>query len=101
MLFLIPAVDEAVRLDGRATVTTDPELLSTMVMQGKTPKLAIVIDIDEVCVHCARAFLRSDLWEPARWPDPDAVPSLAAIMAEQKNRPAPDESCGNWTIRAV
>jgi uncharacterized protein len=103
ILFLIPAVDEAVRLNGRATITTDPELLSTMTMQGKTPKIAIVIDIDEVYVHCARAFLRSGLWEPKKWPDPDSVPSLAAILAEQKNLPAPDESCGkrNEEYRSV
>lgn len=94
LLFLIPAVDETVRVNGRATITTDPTLLATMPMKGKTPKLAIVVDIDEVYMHCARAFLRSGLWQPESWPDPDTIPSLAAIMAEQKKRPAPDESCG-------
>jgi len=94
LLFLIPAVDETVRLNGRATITTDPTLLATMPMKGKTPKLAIVVDIDEVYMHCARAFLRSGLWQPESWPDPDTIPSLAAIMAEQKKWPAPDESCG-------
>ena len=94
LLLMIPAVDEAVRLNGRATITTDPELLATMTTQGKTPKLAVVIDIDEVFVHCARAFLRSSIWEPAKWPNPDTIPSIAAMMAEQKNWPAPDETSG-------
>ncbi len=94
LLFLIPAVDETVRVNGRATITRDPALLAAMPMQGKTPKLAIVVDIDEVFMHCARAFLRSGLWQPESWPDPDTIPSLAAIMAEQKKLPAPDESCG-------
>jgi PPOX class probable FMN-dependent enzyme len=95
MLMLIPAVDETVRLNGRATITTDPELLSAMQMQGKTPKMAIVVDIDEVYVHCARSILRAGLWSPDKWPDPDDVPTLAAIMAEQKNYPKPDEGPGN------
>jgi PPOX class probable FMN-dependent enzyme len=95
LLMLIPAVDETVRINGRATITTDPELLATMQMQGKTPKLAIVVDIDEVYAHCARSILRAGLWAPEKWPDPDDVPTLAAIMAEQKHYPKPDESAGN------
>jgi PPOX class probable FMN-dependent enzyme len=95
LLMLIPAVDETVRLNGRATITTDPELLATMQMQGKTPKLAIVVDIDEVYVHCARSILRAGIWSPDQWPNPDNVPTLAAIMAEQKNFPKPDEAPGN------
>ncbi|CAN5467348.1 pyridoxamine 5'-phosphate oxidase family protein [soil metagenome] len=94
LLMLIPAVDETVRINGRASITTDPELLATMQMQGKTPKMAIVVDIDEVYVHCARSILRAGLWSPDKWPDPDDVPTLAAIMSEQKNFPKPDEGPG-------
>lgn len=94
LLFLIPGVDETVRLNGRATITRAPALLASMPMRGKTPTLAIVVDIDEVYMHCARAFLRSGLWRPESWPDPETIPSLAAIMAEQKQLPAPDESGG-------
>lgn len=94
LLLLIPAVDETVRLNGRASITTDPELLGTMQMQGKTPKMAIIVDIDEVYVHCARSILRSGIWTPEKWADPDTIPTLAAIMAEQKNFPAPEEGLG-------
>lgn len=94
LLFVIPGVDETVRLNGRATITQAPDLLAGTATRGKAPKLVIVVDIDEVYVHCARAFLRSGLWEPENWPDPETVPTLAAIMAEQKNMPAPDESGG-------
>lgn len=94
LLMLIPAVDETIRLNGRATITTDPELLETMQMQGKTPKLAIIVDIDEVYVHCARSILRAGLWSPDKWPDPDDIPTLAAIMSEQKNYPKPEEGPG-------
>jgi len=95
LLFVIPAVDETIRLNGRATITKDPELLESMQMQGKTPKLAIVVDIDQVFVHCARSILRAGLWNPQQWPDPDTIPTLAAMLAEQKNLPAPDEAHGN------
>lgn len=94
LIFIIPNVDETVRLNGRAYITTDPELLATMEIQGKAPKLAIVVEIDEVYMHCARAFLRSSLWSPQNWPDPDTIPTLSAIWNEQKELPPPDESQG-------
>ena len=94
LLFIIPGVDETVRLNGRAFITADPELLASMAVQDRAPKLAIVVEIDEVYMHCARAFLRSGMWQPEKWPDPDTVPTLSAIMAEQKNLPPPDESTG-------
>jgi uncharacterized protein len=94
VIFIVPNVDETVRVNGRAFITADPELLAAMAVKGKAPKLAIVVEIDEVYMHCARAFLRSGLWQPASWPDPDTIPTLAAIMHEQKNLPPPDESHG-------
>jgi PPOX class probable FMN-dependent enzyme len=94
LIFIIPNVDETVRVNGRAFITADPELLAMMAMQDKAPNLAIVVEIDEVYMHCARAFLRSGLWNSETWPDPDTVPTLQAIMAEQKNLPPPDESTG-------
>lgn len=94
LLFLIPAVDETVRVNGRATITRDPDLLATVAMRGKSPQLAIVVEIDEVFAHCARSILRSALWSPESWGDPDDVPTLAAIMAEQLHLAPPDESAG-------
>ena len=94
LIFIIPNIDETVRVNGRAFITSDPELLETMQVKGRAPKLATIVEIDEVYMHCARAFLRSGLWQPESWPDPDTIPTLAAIMAEQKNLPAPDESQG-------
>jgi len=94
LLFIIPNVDETVRVNGRAFISTDPELLASMQAQGKTPKLAMIVEIDEVYMHCARAFLRAGMWKPETWPDPDTVPTLHAIMCEQKELPPPDESAG-------
>lgn len=100
LLFVIPPVDETLRINGRAMITQDPELLATMPMRGKTPKLAIVVDVDEAYMHCARAFLRSGLWQPETWPDPDTIPTMAAIASEQKRRPAPDEAPGTKRAEA-
>ena len=94
LIFIIPNVDETLRINGRAFLTAEPELLASMAIDGKAPKLAIVVEIDEAYMHCARAFLRSGMWRPERWPDPDAVPTLHAIMCEQKDLPPPDESQG-------
>jgi hypothetical protein len=94
LLFLIPGTDETLRINGRATITRDPELLSHLAMQGREPKVAIVVEIDEAYAHCARSILRSKLWEPSSWPDPDTIPTLAAMMAEQQHMPPPDESAG-------
>jgi PPOX class probable FMN-dependent enzyme len=94
LIFIIPNVDETLRINGRAFLTAEPELLASMAMQGREPKLAIVVEIDEAYMHCARAFLRSGMWQPETWPDPDTVPTLRAIMCEQKDLPPPDESQG-------
>jgi PPOX class probable FMN-dependent enzyme len=94
LIFMIPNVDETVRLNGRCFITREPDLLESMALQGRAPKLATVVEIDEVYMHCARSFLRSGLWKPESWPDPDTIPTLAAIMCEQKDLPAPDESHG-------
>ncbi len=94
LLFIIPNVDETLRVNGRAFLTDEPELLASMALQGRPPKLATVVEIDQVYMHCARSFLRSGLWKPDRWPDPDTIPTLAAISCELKDQPLPDESLG-------
>lgn len=94
LLFIVPGTDETVRVNGRAHITRDPALLRQLEMDGKMPKLAIVVEVDQVFTHCARSFLRSRLWEPASWPDPDTIPTLAAMDAEQRREPQPDESTG-------
>ena len=94
LIFIIPGVDETLRVNGRAFLTADPDLLFSIAIDGRSPKLAIVVEIDEAYMHCARAFLRSGMWQPTTWPDPHAVPTLRAIACEQKNLPPPDESQG-------
>jgi PPOX class probable FMN-dependent enzyme len=94
LIFVVPNVEETVRINGRAFLTDDPELLASMQIQGKTPKLATVVEIDEVYVHCSRSFLRAGLWKTETWPDPDTIPTIGAMIAEQKGWEPPDETQG-------
>lgn len=83
LLFLVPGFDDTLRVNGRAFLTRDPELLSTMVVKNRTPTLAIVVEIREAFLHCAKALRRSKLWSPDTLQDRQQLPSLAAIVTEQ------------------
>lgn len=94
LIFVIPGIEETLRVNGRAWLTNEPTILEQMAIQGKQPKLATVVEVDQAYMHCSRSFLRAGLWNRETWPDPDTVPTLRAIMCEQKELPAPDESGG-------
>ena len=87
LLFLVPGRDDTLRVNGRASITRDPELLERCVAQGKTPALAIGVEVEQCYFHCAKAFLRSRVWKPEQWPAPDALPSYACMVFDQV-RPA-------------
>ena len=80
LLFFIPGVGDTLRVNGRATIVDDPELLAGSVVEGKTPKLALLIEIDEVFTHCSKAFLRSQLWNPELHIDRSELPSSGEIL---------------------
>jgi PPOX class probable FMN-dependent enzyme len=69
LLFLIPGTNETLRIAGRAELTRDPELLQRLATRGKPAVLAIRVRVEECFFHCAKAFLRSELWRPERWPE--------------------------------
>ncbi|HJT91715.1 MAG TPA: pyridoxamine 5'-phosphate oxidase family protein [Mycobacterium sp.] len=77
-LFVIPGRGDTLRINGTARVLADAEYFDAMTVEGKRPILALEIDIEEVFFHCAKAFLRSDVWKPKSW-NPTAVPSVAQI----------------------
>ncbi len=77
-LFLIPGRGDTLRINGVARILADADYFDEMVVADKRPILALEIDIHEVFFHCAKAFLRSDTWDPATW-NPTAVPSVAQI----------------------
>jgi uncharacterized protein len=87
LLFLVPERGETLRVNGHACITRDPDLLGTMAVDGKVPGLAIGVEVEEVFLHCAKAFKRSGLWEPARWPDISGLVSSAKIFHDQVKIP--------------
>lgn len=82
LLFLVPGYDETLRVNGRACVVRDDDLLATMEVRGKRPALAVVVEVDEAFLHCAKALRRSQLWHPEEWPDLSGLASAACIWKD-------------------
>ena len=82
LLFVIPGVTETFRVNGRATLTTDQVLLAPCSVEGKPPKLGILIDIESAYTQCSKAFLRSHLWDPSLHIDPKELPTGGQVHRE-------------------
>ena len=87
ILFVVPGIEETLRVNGHGRVTDDPALLASMTVGGRPPKLAIVVDVEEAFLHCAKAFKRSKLWDPAAQVDRAAFPTLGQILRDQVTHP--------------
>lgn len=79
ILFIVPGVTDTFRVNGRATIVTDPELLAPSAVEGKVPQLGILVDIDEAYTQCSKAFLRSDFWNPQHHVNPASMPTGGQI----------------------
>jgi PPOX class probable FMN-dependent enzyme len=80
LLFLIPGVGDTFRVNGRARIVDDPELLEPCAIDGKVPSLGLLITIEEAYTQCPKAFLRSELWNPERHIDRSELPSQGEIL---------------------
>lgn len=87
LLFLIPGLEETLRVNGKATLVRDDDLLEKMLVKGKKPLLGIVVEVHECFIHCAKAFKRSELWSPDTWEDKESLPSAAQIIFEHAKLP--------------
>jgi predicted pyridoxine 5'-phosphate oxidase superfamily flavin-nucleotide-binding protein len=83
LIFFVPGVNETLRVNGRARVTTDPALLEPLAVNGKIPRSGILVSADEIYFHCGKALIRSDLWNPQKQVRRDEFPSLGRILADQ------------------
>jgi len=83
LIFFVPGVNETLRVNGRARVTTDPALLEPLAVNGKVPRSVILVSADEIYFHCGKALIRSDLWNPQKQIRRDEFPSLGRILADQ------------------
>lgn len=90
-LFFIPGFEDTLRLNGRARITDDAELLKHCAVNGKLPKVGILITIEEVFMHCAKALKRSKLWQPDYRQDRAQLPSIARIILAQTCETGVDE----------
>jgi PPOX class probable FMN-dependent enzyme len=80
VLFVLPGLGDSFRVNGRATLITDQALLSASAIEGKLPKLGIVIDIEQCYTQCAKAFIRSHLWDPERFVAQSAIPTSGEVL---------------------
>ena len=80
LLFVIPGISDTFRVNGRASIVEDPELLAPCAVEGKVPKLGLRIEVDEAYTHCPKAFLRAQLWDPDRYADRSELPSSGELM---------------------
>jgi PPOX class probable FMN-dependent enzyme len=101
LLFLIPGVGSTLRINGRAHVSVDPQLCDSFLTEGKAPRSVVVMTIDEVYFQCARAIVRSDLWNPDKHFSANDLPSPGQILASMsENRVGGDEYDRAWPERA-
>jgi len=80
LLFLIPGIAETLRVNGEAVISRDPALTARFAVQGKEPRTVNVVTVKEAYVHCSRALVRADLWNPAKFAEPGTIPSFGTMM---------------------
>lgn len=92
LLFLIPGIDETLRVNGGAIVTTDPERLELVAAARGTPRAVIEVTVEEAYLHCAKAFMRSRLWAEASRRERSVLPTLGEILKDQLRSDGPAET---------
>lgn len=82
MLFLVPGMAEVLRVNGRARITDDAALLADSAVQGRAPKIGVLVEVREAYLHCAKAINRAALWDPSRHIDRNELPSYGAMLVD-------------------
>lgn len=85
LLFLVPGVDETLRVNGTAEIRDDAELLARFEVEGKRPVTVLKVDVQEAYLHCAKAFMRSRAWDPAAHVPRSSLPSMGEMLRDQLN----------------
>lgn len=101
LLFLIPGSGSTLRVNGRGQVSNEPDLLDSFKMQEKAPRTVIVMTVEEIYFQCARAIVRSDLWNPNKRVDPKSLPTPGQILASMSDNTVGGEAYDReWPERA-
>lgn len=102
LLFMIPGLGNTLRVNGRAHLSIEPALLGSFAVDDKAPRSVTVIEVDAVYFQCARALVRSDLWNPAHHVDPKSLPSAGQILAAlSQDRVGGEKYDREWPGRAA
>ncbi|TPM35292.1 pyridoxamine 5'-phosphate oxidase family protein [Mesorhizobium sp. B2-3-5] len=96
LLFLIPGMNETLRVNGDARITVDATLRERLAVDGKEPQSIIVVSVKATYMHCAKAFMRSDLWKPESWYDRTTLPTLGQILRDQLALADSAEATDRW-----
>ena len=99
LLFMIPGVDETLRVNGTARLNDDASILSTFAGDKRTPKLVIEVTVREAYLHCAKAFMRSQLWNPGSIVDRAALPTMGEMLSDQTGMPGVPETPAEMRAR--
>jgi uncharacterized protein len=83
LIFFVPGINETLRINGRARITTETALLEPLAVNGKVPRSGILVTAEEIYFHCGKALIRSDLWNPETHLRRSEFPSLGRILADQ------------------
>jgi len=101
LLFFIPGFEDTLRVNGRGRVTKDPRLLAESTVDNKTPKFGVVVDVDEVFLHCAKAFRRSRLWDVNAQVPRSTMPTLARMIMDQMADKANEAKPAEAEVKAI
>lgn len=86
LIFLVPGINETLRVNGTASITRDATLLTPLAAQNKVPTIGLLVEVEEIFFHCGKALMRSKLWDPATRVERGTFPTLGRILAEQTRR---------------
>jgi len=86
LIFIIPGLEETLRINGQACVINDDDILSQLLVRGKRPWLGIGVKVEQCFIHCAKAFKRSGIWNSNTWLEPDNLPVPARILVDHINK---------------
>ena len=92
LIFLIPNVQETLRVNGRARLRDETEFTDRFAEERQRPKLVVEVQVEEVYLHCAKAFMRSQLWQPDTWPQRSALPTMNQMIHDQIGAAPPTET---------
>lgn len=96
LLFFIPGFTETLRVNGRARLVTTPDLMARFAVDGRIPKLAVVVTVDEAFLQCSKALIRSRLWDEGAKVDRKALPSLGQMIADVVDKATSAETVGDY-----